>query len=95
MTYRFPAVLFSRYSFRLIGKAGEFPCYLRGSALEKFISPFRLLLLSPFWAHVATVEHPAVAHIDAHMGNPRRVISPREEYQIAGFGAACPCGDVV
>ena len=44
---------------------------------------------------VATMEHPAVAHIDAHMGDPRRVISPREEYQVAGFGAACPCGDVV
>ena len=39
---------------------------------------------------VATMKHPAIAHIDAHMGNPRRVISPREEYQVAGFGAACP-----
>ena len=44
---------------------------------------------------VATMKHPAVAHIDAHMGDPRRVISPREKYQVAGFGAACPCGDVV
>ena len=39
---------------------------------------------------VATMEHPAVAHIDAHMGDPRRVISPREKYQVAGFGAARP-----
>ena len=39
---------------------------------------------------VATMKHPAVAHIDAHMGNPRRVISPREKYQVAGFGAARP-----
>ena len=44
---------------------------------------------------VATMKHPAVAHIDAHMGDPRRFISPREEHQVAGFGAACPCGDVV
>ena len=44
---------------------------------------------------VATMEHPAVAHIDANMGDPRRVISPHEEYQVAGFGAARPGGDVV
>ena len=44
---------------------------------------------------VATMEHPAVAHINAHMGDPRRVISPREKYQVAGFGAARPGGDVV
>ena len=44
---------------------------------------------------VATMEHPAVAHIDAHMGDPRRVISPREEHQVAGFRAARPGGDVV
>ena len=44
---------------------------------------------------VAAMKHPAVAHIDAHMGDPRRVISPREEYQIAGLGAARPGGDVV
>ena len=44
---------------------------------------------------VATMKHPAVAHIDAHMGNPRRVISPREEYQVTGFGIARPGGDVV
>ena len=44
---------------------------------------------------VATMEHPAVAHIDAHMGNPRGVISPREKYQVAGFGIARPGGDVV
>ena len=44
---------------------------------------------------VATMKHPAVAHIDAHMGDPLSIISPREKYQVAGFGAACPCGDVV
>ena len=44
---------------------------------------------------VATMKHPAIAHIDAHMGDPRRVISPCEKYQVAGFGAACPSGDVV
>ena len=44
---------------------------------------------------VATMKHPAVAHIDAHMGDPRRVISPREEHQVTGFGAARPGGNVV
>ena len=44
---------------------------------------------------VATMKHPAVAHIDAHMGDPQRFISPREEHQVAGFGAARPGGDVV
>ena len=44
---------------------------------------------------VATMKHPAVTHIDAHMGDPRRVISPREKYQVAGFGTARPGGDVV
>ena len=44
---------------------------------------------------VATMEHPTITHIDAHMGDPRRVISPREEYQITGLGAARPGGDVV
>ena len=44
---------------------------------------------------VATMKHPAVAHIDAHMRDPRRVISPREEHQVAGFGAARLGGDVV
>ena len=34
---------------------------------------------------VATMKHPAVAHIDAHMGNPRHVMSPREKYQVTGF----------
>ena len=80
-------MLFSRYSFRLIGKAGEFPCYLRGSALKNFISPFRLLLLSPFWAHVAAVEHPVIAHIDAHMGRACGVVGLFKEYQGAGTGA--------
>ena len=44
---------------------------------------------------ISTMEHPAVAHINAHMGDPRRVISPREEYQVTGFGIARPGGDVV
>ena len=44
---------------------------------------------------VATMEHPAIAYIDAHMGDPRRVISPREKYQVAGFGTARPGGDIV
>ena len=44
---------------------------------------------------IATMEHPAIAHIDAHMGDPRGIVSPREEYQVAGFGAARPSGDVV
>jgi len=44
---------------------------------------------------VATMEHPAVAHIDAHMGDPRCVISPREEHQVAGPGAARPGADVI
>ena len=44
---------------------------------------------------VATMEHPTIAHIDAHMGDPRRVISPREKYQVAGFGTARPGGDIV
>ena len=33
---------------------------------------------------VSCVEHPAVAHIDAHMGDTRRVIGAHEEHQIAG-----------
>ena len=41
------------------------------------------------------MEHPAVAHIDAHMGDPRRIISPCEKHQVAGFGAVRPGGDVV
>ena len=44
---------------------------------------------------VATMEHPAIAYIDAHMGDPRRIISPREEHQVAGLGAARPGRDVV
>ena len=44
---------------------------------------------------VATMKHPAVAHIDAHMGDPRGIVSPREEYQVTGFGIARPGGDVV
>ena len=44
---------------------------------------------------VATMKHPAIAHIDAYMGDSRRVISPREEHQVAGFGAARPGRDIV
>ena len=44
---------------------------------------------------VATMEHPAIAHIDTHMGDPRGIVSPREKYQVAGFGTARPGGDIV
>ena len=44
---------------------------------------------------VAAMEHPAITHIDAHMGDPRGIVSPREEYQVAGFGIARPGGYVV
>ena len=44
---------------------------------------------------VAAMQHHPVAYIDAAMGDPRRVISPREEYQVTGFGIARPGGDVV
>ena len=37
---------------------------------------------------VATMEHPAVAHIDAHMRNTRCVIGADKEHQITGAGAA-------
>ena len=35
---------------------------------------------------IATMEHPAIAHIDTHMGNAGGIISPGEEHQIAGAG---------
>ena len=35
---------------------------------------------------IATMEHPAIAHIDAHMGNAGGIISPGEEYKITGRG---------
>ncbi|CCL63112.1 hypothetical protein BN182_3590014 [Clostridioides difficile E9] len=41
------------------------------------------------------MEHPAIPHIDAAMGNARGVISPGEEHKIAGAGAACAGADVV
>ena len=44
---------------------------------------------------IPAVQHHGIAYINTHMRNARRVISPREEHQVAGFGAACPCGDVV
>ena len=44
---------------------------------------------------VATMEHPAVAHIDAHMRNARCVIGADKEYQITGPGAARPGADVM
>lgn len=44
---------------------------------------------------VATMEHPAVAHIDAHMRNTRCVIGADKEHQITGPGAACPGTDVI
>ena len=44
---------------------------------------------------IATMEHPAVAHIDAHMRNTRRVIGADKEHQITGPGAARPGTDVI
>ena len=44
---------------------------------------------------VATMEHPAVAHIDAHMRNTRCVIGADKEHQITGPGAAGPGADVI
>ena len=44
---------------------------------------------------IATMEHPAVAHIDAHMRNARRVIGADKEHQITGPGAARPGADVI
>ena len=44
---------------------------------------------------VATMEHPAVAHIDAHMRNARCVIGADKEHQITGPGAARPGADII
>ena len=44
---------------------------------------------------ISRVEHPAVAHIDAAMGNSRCVIGADKEYQIAGTWAARPGTDVI
>ena len=44
---------------------------------------------------VATMEHPAVTHIDAHMRNTRCVIGADKEHQITGAGAARPGADVI
>ena len=44
---------------------------------------------------ISRVEHPAVTHIDATMGNSRRVIGADKEHQITGPGAACPGTDVI
>ena len=44
---------------------------------------------------VAAMEHPAIPHINAAMGNARGVIGSREENQIAGLGVICPGGNVV
>ena len=44
---------------------------------------------------VATMEHPAVAHIDAHMRNARRVIGADKEHQITGPRAARSGADVI
>ena len=41
------------------------------------------------------MEHPAVAHIDAHMRNARRVIGADKEHQITGPGVARPGADVI
>ena len=44
---------------------------------------------------IATMEHPAIAHIDAHMRNAGSIVSPGEEHEIAGAGAVCAGADVV
>ena len=44
---------------------------------------------------VATMEHPAVAHIDATMGNSRCVIGADKKHQITGPRAARPGADVI
>ena len=44
---------------------------------------------------VATMEHPAVAHIDAYMGNACCVIGADKEHQITGAGAARSGADVI
>ena len=44
---------------------------------------------------VATMEHPAVTHIDAHMRNTRCVIGADKEHQITGAGAARSGADVI
>ena len=44
---------------------------------------------------VATMEHPAVAHIDTHMRNARCVIGADKEHQITGPGAARPGADII
>ena len=44
---------------------------------------------------VATMEHPAIAHINAYMGDAGGIVCSRKEHQIAGLGAARPGGDVV
>lgn len=36
---------------------------------------------------VAAVEHPVIAHIDAHMGRACGVVGFFKEYQVAGTGA--------
>ena len=38
---------------------------------------------------VAAVEHFIVAHIDAHMRSPCRIIGALEENQITGLGVGC------
>ena len=44
---------------------------------------------------ITAINHPAIAHIDAHMRNARRVVGSRKENQIAGLGVVCPGGYVV
>ena len=44
---------------------------------------------------IATMEHPAVAHIDAHMRNARCVIGADKEHQIAGLWTAGRGADVI
>ena len=41
------------------------------------------------------MEHPAIAHIDAYMGNAGGIVSPGKEHKIAGAGRTDTGADVV
>ena len=41
------------------------------------------------------MQHPAIAHIDAHMGNAGGIVSPGKEHKIAGAGRTDTGADVV
>lgn len=41
------------------------------------------------------MEHPAVTHINAHMGNAGGIVCPGEEHQISGLGVTDTGTDVI